>query len=127
MAENPATRAWLKDKGPNPLTCDELRFSYAGENQAASEHATINAGDTINLALIFAAKNVQAFRLFCIHLAMSDPPEPELAGHYSHLNPATLHMIGDAVLDATERAEKAHDPSKCGSGSPCAEGKLHGH
>jgi hypothetical protein len=125
--EDTAARAWLKGDGPNPLSCDELKFSYAGEDQAGSEHATINAGDTINLALLFAASNVEAFRLFCFHLAMSDPREPELAEHYSHLNPMTLHVIGDAVMAATEKAEQAHDASKCGASSPCGEARHHGH
>ena len=129
MAElgNPAVRAWLRGDGTNPLTCDELKFSFAGEGEAASDHATINAGDTINLALLFAANHIDAFRMACVSLALREPAEPELAEHYRHLHPAMLHMVGEAVMDATERAEKAHDASACGEDSPCGDARRHGH
>jgi hypothetical protein len=127
MADKSASLgAWLRDEGPNPLTC-ELKFTYQGESQANSEHTTINAGDMVSLAMLFAAQNVQAFRLFCVHLAMSDPPEPELAEQYKKTDPALLYLIAEAVLDAAQKAEQAHDPSNCGSDGPCGSEARHEH
>ena len=114
MAEgSTAVRDWLRGEGPNPLTC-EFSFHMEGEDKAASEHSTINSGDLVNLAMIFAAVNMEAFRTFCVNLAMSEPAEPELAAHYRTLQPTMLHIVADAVMNATERAEQAHDVSACG-------------
>lgn len=81
------------------------------EHQRDDGASTANAADMISGALFFCALPdvFERFRKFMIDMAMSDPPEPDRAHHYSHLDPAMLMCLGDAMEDAENLEEPGDD------------------
>ena len=103
----------LMGKRKNPMTARlgvRLELHFTPEDQRDDGASTANAQDLISGALFFAAlpEIWPQFQKFMIDMAMSDPPEPDRAHHYSHLDPAMLMCLGDAMEDA-ENLEEAGD------------------